>query len=675
MAPLTAKKNGKKHALNAKDSKVSKKAKATPVEPSSEEEIPSSSEDENVLDGALSSDGSESEDELDQSSEQDEVDSESDGDQDELDESDESDDEQDEVDGSGDEPGETSKEGASTNGPGQHAEQRKLLKERKMQRKSGAEVQQIKSLWERLRVNNPPPPKEVRDKLANEVWELSKDCISDLVMKHDASRVVQTLVKYSSKERRDQVVNALKGKYYVLATSSYGKYLLIKLLHYGSKQSRQVIIDELHGSLRKLMRHREGAYVVEDLYVLYASHDQRQQMIREFWGAEYAVFRDAHKDLTLEQVCETSAEKKNIISKNLIGTISASVEKGSSGFQILHAAMREYVKIASDKEISEFIEVLEDKYAELVHTPEGAEVACTLIAKATAKERKTIIKNLKDHADNLIRNEYGNTVFTTALICVDDTVMMFKSFGPAVKDNLHNIVVDKFGRRPFLYIILGLDGKYFSPLVKKEIQKYVELSKNTSKKPFEQRRKELLGKFAPLYLSTIVKSYDSILEETLGCQFVNEVLVNDELYEQLSEKDKQTHQEIVDTIVTYFKGDISEESHPIHRPFSVRLLKSLIQGGKWNAKEKTVEPLQSVKGLGPDFAQKFYEDIIDETNLLDWINNADSSFTIVALYEALSNVGNKKFTKDLKKVSKKIDRDNTANKGALLLRKLMDAKK
>ncbi|SCU94144.1 LAME_0F06304g1_1 [Lachancea meyersii CBS 8951] len=668
MAPITAKKNGKKHALKLKDTKGAKKAKVEVKSSSSSDEIASSSdEDDDVESGVLDGEESEEEDELDEVSEEDELDQESDEEQAEQKEESGSDDNENEE-GSSDE------KKAGKEGPGQHAEQRKLLKERKMQRKSGAEVQQIKSLWERLRVNNPPVPKPVREKLSNEVWELSKDCISDLVMKHDASRVVQTLVKYSSKERREQVINALKGKYYVLATSSYGKYLLVKLLHYGTKQSRQVIIDELHGSLRKLMRHREGAYVVEDLYVLYASQEQRQQMLREFWGAEYAVFRDAHKDLTLEQVCESSAEKKNIICKNLIGTISASVDKGSTGFQILHAAMGEYVKIAGDKEISEFIEVLEDKFAELVHTPEGAEVCCTLIARATAKERKTIIKNLKDHADNLIRNEHGNTVFVTALMCVDDTVMMFKSFGPAIKDRLQSIVVDKFGRRPFLYILLGLDGKYFSPVVKTELQKYIKLSENTSKKPFEQRRKELLNKFAPMYLSTIAKYYDLILEENLGCQFISEVLVNDEFYEQLGEQDKARFQEVIDTIIAYFKGDITDEKHPIHRPYSVRLLKSLIQGGKWNAKEKKLEPLRSVQGLGHDFAQKFYEDIIDETNLLDWINNVDSSFTVVALYESLSKAGDKKLTKDLKKVAKKIDQESNNNKGARLLVKLMNEK-
>ena len=82
-----------------------------------------------------------------------------------------------------------------------------------MQRKSGVEVQKIKNLWEKLRVTKPTPPKAKRDELCDEIWDLAKDVINDLVLKHDASRVVQTLVKYSNKERRDIIVSSLKGTF------------------------------------------------------------------------------------------------------------------------------------------------------------------------------------------------------------------------------------------------------------------------------------------------------------------------------------------------------------------------------------------------------------------------------------------------------------------------------
>ena len=394
-------------------------------------------------------------------------------------------------------------------------------------------------------------------------------------------------------------------------------------------------------------------------------------MIKEFWGSEYAVFRETHKDLTIEKVCESSIEKRNIIARNLIGTITASVEKGSTGFQILHAAMREYVKIANEKEISEMIELLHEQFAELVHTPEGSDVACTLVARANAKERKLILKALKNHAEKLIKNEYGNIVFITILNCVDDTVLVFKTFSPTVKEHLQEFIIDKFGRRPWLYILLGLDGKYFSPIVKNELLRYIELSKATSKKDPLQRRHELLSKFAPMFLSTISKDYSSILTENLGCQFIAEVLINDELYAQLNEKDQEKYQQVLNNILTTFKGDITEEEHPIHRAFSTRLLKALIQGGKWNNKEKKVIPLKNVQGLGVPFAEKLYDEIIDSSNLLEWINNADSSFTIVALYETLKDQKEgKPFLKDLRGVQSKITTDES-NKGSQLLAKLL----
>ena len=596
--------------------------------------------------------------------------------EDELDNVSSSDDDLDEIVSSDDEDNEeteeiTTEDGIKGEGSDNHTEQRKLLKERKLQRRSGSEIQQIKNVWEKLRVKNPPIPKAIREKLCNEIWELSKEHFSDLILKHDASRIVQTLIKYSSKERREEIVNALKGKYYVLATSSYGKYLLVKLLHYGTKNSRQVIIDELHGNLRKLMRHKEGAYVVEDLYVLYATNEQRRQMIREFWGSEYAVFRNDHKDLTIEEVCSSSVEKRSIISKNLLGTINASVEKGSTGFQILHAAMKELVKVADASQISEMIEILHEQFAELVHTPEGADVACTLISKASAKERKLILRSLKDHADKLITNEHGNMVFINILMVVDDTVLVYKTFGGAVKEAFVDFVTDKYGRRPLIYMFMGLNGKYFSPNIKKDLERYVEMSSKTSKKDPVVRKQELLSKFTNLYLNAVGKGYATIIPNNFGSQFLSELLTSDDFYAQLDEANIVKYEEILKSVTVYFKGDVTESKHPIHEVFSTRFLKSLISKGRWNNKEKKLVPFEHIKELGVPFATKFYDEIIDSTNLLVWINEKDSSFTIVALYETLNGAKEgKQFLKDLKAIKKEIDADDS-NKGAQLLLKLM----
>ncbi|ODV95299.1 hypothetical protein PACTADRAFT_50043 [Pachysolen tannophilus NRRL Y-2460] len=555
----------------------------------------------------------------------------------------------------------------------QHAEQKKLLEERKLQRKAGVEVQKIKFIWEKLRVKNPPLPKDIREKLCNDIWELSKDVIKDLVMKHDSSRVVQTLVKYSSKQRRDVIVSSLKGNYYQLATSSYGKYLLVKLLHYGSKESRDLILNELHGKLRKLMRHREGAYVVEDLYVLYATANQKKQMIREFWGAEYAVFKNAGDGKDIEEVAKESEEKKALITRNLIGTITASVDKGSTGFQILHAVMEEYIKICDDKQTHEFIELLHEQFAELVHTPEGSNVACTLIAKATAKERKMILKTLKAHAKSLITNEHGNLVLTTIFMTVDDTVLVSKSFVNEYSSTMHELIVDKFSRRPFLYLLNGLDPHFFSPITKKELLRYEEFSKETSKKPQEQRRLELLKAFGESFFECIINHPFESLGENIGSQFVGEVLLNEDI-------DTDKREKALNTIIESFNGKALSEDHLINKPFSARLLRTLIQGGRWNAKEKTVVKVKDSCLLGLNFTLKFINEIFEEGEnenaLKAWIKSP-GSFVVIALFESIQNENCKEDTaKNFLKIIKNLknflakEAEENGNKGAQLLIKL-----
>jgi pumilio family protein 6 len=639
---------------NATDTTLNKKAKlnnnkkAAPVEPesesesenaSSEDELDSASDSGDVLDQS-----SDSEDELDQDSEDDGFVK--------LDQEGENAEEDNE-----DKPIDPNKKSSAE----QHAEQRKLLQERKLQRKSGVEVQHIKSLWERLRVKHPKPPKEVREKLCEEIWKYSKDVIRDLVLKHDASRVVQTLVKYTTRERRDIIAQSLKTHYYELATSSYGKYLLVKMLHYGSKDARELILSELHGKLRKLMRHREGAYVVEDLFVLYSTAEQKKQMIREFWGAEYAVFKDSGKGKTIQEVCGEAVEKRTLIAKNLSGTITASVEKGSTGFQILHAAMKEYVQIINDEETRELIELLNEQFAELIHTPEGCEVACTLIARANAKERKQIVKTLKEHAINLIKNEYGNLVLITLFLTVDDTVMVDKAFHNEFAEKIVELVVDKYARRPFIYLLTGLDGRYFSPVVKKELQRYIDLSQLTSKKPLDQRRRELLEKFSPIFYSAIEKNITEVLQENIGAQFVSEVFLNNAPVED------SKREAAINSLIQAFQGDLHDEESLIFKPFSVRLLKSLIQCGKWDAKNKKLIKLD-IPGLGEQFANQFYSQVIAE-NLIQWTENKDTSFVIVALFENLEN--NSDFHRDLKKVKKLVKKAAIQeNKGSQLLVKL-----
>ena len=47
--------------------------------------------------------------------------------------------------------------------------------------------------------------------------------VTEIVFKHDASRIVQTIVKYGGQKERNEIAVELKGKYKELAQSKYSK--------------------------------------------------------------------------------------------------------------------------------------------------------------------------------------------------------------------------------------------------------------------------------------------------------------------------------------------------------------------------------------------------------------------------------------------------------------------
>lgn len=66
-----------------------------------------------------------------------------------------------------------------------------------------------------------------------------------LVLKHDASRIVQTCVKHGTAEQRQEIIEELKDHLMALTKSRYGKFLAMKLFKYGSKEQRAFLIHAL----------------------------------------------------------------------------------------------------------------------------------------------------------------------------------------------------------------------------------------------------------------------------------------------------------------------------------------------------------------------------------------------------------------------------------------------
>lgn len=647
--------------------------KSQPKEISDDElELSSSSEEEQ--DDSSSSDGSDSESE---------------------------EEEEDELEEAGDEKDQENSEN-KTSSKEAHAKQKQIKEERRMAKPNSDVIQNVKTLWERLRVKKGITP-EARKKLIAEAWTLSEPILKELALKHDTSRVVQTMIKYSDNNIRHEITIRLEPIFYELAISSYGKYLIIKLLHYAANNQKErdficyKLLKGKPGIARRLMRHKHGAYVLEDMFRYYASPKYKQEIIFQFFDPENGNAASSMKrkitDKKNGKKADASTEAEDLIGdrdyssvaemfekyperrpdamKFAFKRLQAAVEKGSIGFNVVHAVMLNYISNAfqDTSEAREFIDLITEQFPEIVHTPEGSETASIVLSIATAKVRKNLVRALRQFIFELATDDNGCFVLISLFDTIDDTVLIKKALGDSLQEHMPGLLTSKHGRKPLLYLLLGgPNSRYFA---KSQIEfindKIGELKKKTSKKSDEARLREHLKNYSKAMLECVAEYPGKMFETTIGSQTTVEVLLY-AIDEEVTEEDGTTvslKDKALKSLAQTFKGDVKDTS-VFKQSFSSRALRILIQGGHWNHEKKQVDVVKKNERLGEDessnepavgnFKLYLHEAILD--NIKDWATSNEGSFVVVALLDNLEKKSSeyKELVKGLKKYKKDIEK-------------------
>ncbi|KAG8791851.1 pumilio domain member 6, partial [Ceratobasidium sp. 428] len=168
-----------------------------------------------------------------------------------------------------------------------HKAQKEVQAQRRAAKPHSALLTEAKRVWALARKID--IPRTERQKQVAELMNILRGNVQDIVFKHDASRIVQTLVKYGGQKERDEVAAELKGRYRDLAQNKYGKFLVTKLIRYCSTH-RAAILSEFHSHVIRLLLHREASPIIADAYDLHASAAERNLLLRDFYGKEVALF-------------------------------------------------------------------------------------------------------------------------------------------------------------------------------------------------------------------------------------------------------------------------------------------------------------------------------------------------------------------------------------------------
>ena len=499
------------------------------------------------------------------------------------------------------------------------------------------------------------------------------------MLKHDSVRVVQTAIKYANPEQKRIIAQELAGSYRQLAESRYAKFLIGKLLVQNDDEIRDIIVPEFFGHVRRLIKHPEASWILDDVYRGIATKQQKAIILREWYGAEFALF-DKGEAATgeLTEILAAEPGKRAPIMKSLQELINHLIQKKMTGFTLLHDAMLQYflnVKPGTE-EISDYLELIEgdeegDLLKNLAFTKSGARVVCLALAYGTAKDRKKILKTYKDTLQMMAADANGHKVILTAYETIDDTKLSGKSIFPELlsKDadkqveNVVNAANDPYARTTLLYLFQGKSKSLFPPNLNTTLELLAEIETAraaTSKKDPEIRRTELIKAVSADLLKAIEVAAADLVATSFGCQFVTEVLFHAEGDKTAALKavaetaggDPTYTQPAPAVVEEGAEAELEEPSPSSHiatQAWGGRMFKSLIAGGRFDPATKSIKLIEPPL----NFADILYPNI--EDNIVEWATGS-SSFVPLALLESPSFSSKDALLKKLKENKKKLEK-------------------
>ncbi|KAK2463945.1 hypothetical protein APHAL10511_003996 [Amanita phalloides] len=484
-----------------------------------------------------------------------------------------------------------------------HKTQKLLHAQRRASKPHATLISEAKRVWSLARQKNIPTPE--RQAHIRELMDVIRGHVKDMVLKHDASRIVQTVVKYGSQKERKEIAAELKGQFKDLAQSKYSKFLVTKLIRL-CPGHRNSILSEFQSHVLRLLLHREASSVLADAFELYANAYERSLLLRDLYGKEASLFTvtsgsDADKERAkkgLRGVLEGADPERrrrimNAVKDNLI-SIFNNPDKGAITHAIVHRTLWEYLSVVNDTPDEsererlrrEVFEGCQDVVAEMVHTKDGSRVVREFLAQGNAKDRKQLLKVLKPHIERMCLDDEAQLVLFTALDTIDDTKLLAKLIVSPITSALSTVVkpgskiaplhTSPQGRRSLLHLLTPRSRRHFTPAQITLMEETDAIRDQTSKKPISLRGEEVKQAASPDLISWIAEKGESIVRETGGCLTITEVM----LY---ADGDKTSAMNaLLRPLCTPYPSTQPDSPHPIDLPHTSRVYKILLQGGHFN---------------------------------------------------------------------------------------------
>uniref|UniRef100_F1KTZ3 Pumilio domain-containing protein 12 n=1 Tax=Ascaris suum TaxID=6253 RepID=F1KTZ3_ASCSU len=467
-------------------------------------------------------------------------------------------------------------------------ERREFIKQLQRKRKPNFDLAlKCKHLWEKIRSSK--CSEEEREAYVHELYGLVRGKAKELIYAHDTCRVIECLTSLPKANIRTMLFDELTPEIVRMTKSKYARFFVIKMLRHGSPAQRNIIINAFRGHCLTLMRISWAAEVLETAYNDYANALQRSNIVCEFYGNEFLLFKaEDEKVVTIKEIIEKEPAKKTSIMKCLEELLKDIVPKSQLKLSLTHRLLNEFLTYCNSEQMNEMIDSLKDRLPEIVHTNDGTRVALRCIWNGTVKERKMMVKNFKSFVVKTCLEEFGHRVLIAIFDTVDDTVLVNKYIIQEISNDIRTVALNRYGERVLHYLVHPRDPRYFG---KGSLDIFKEGDNNAySKKDANQRYAQLFAGIVKHLLTFIVANLNELLFDALTALLVLSVLEpqsDTDLFERtIDDEDRSAcYAEIAKICAEEFVPCDTERLHAIEHPQAHFVISKLLRAdSKFNVK-------------------------------------------------------------------------------------------
>lgn len=364
-------------------------------------------------------------------------------------------------------------------------------KELKLKRKQGDNKDLFeltvegKKVYEELRCKTT----KTKEELATKLFGLLRgaDNFQKLVLAHDTARIVQCLLKYAPAATRTEIADYLIAKVPEMAVSKYAHFCVLRLIKYGTADVKAKVIDSLFGHVLRLANNKYASTILDTIYVSWASSQQKAYLRQEWYGDLYKTSKDAG----VKQIADTYAASPHI-KLAIVNAVKANldhvVNKKLVDNGLVHAVLLEFLTVCSEEERIEMAVNYNPYIPSLASTKDGARAAMVIFFNSIVKDRRSIVKNLREHLIELCTHEHGHVLIIAIINSMDDTKALKKSIFDHIFAHIEYIAANEWGRRIVEWFVAPEDRTLFHP----QIIGYLEAGLLNSKKDKAVRRAEIV---------------------------------------------------------------------------------------------------------------------------------------------------------------------------------------